>query len=458
MTNYRDSVLFKEETYTVEKAMAVQVWIGEKPENPNERKAIIALAKGLDRLEGLYLMIANFSVGGHTIDIVVIKHDAIFLIEMKHCDGKVFGSVNGRWKVAGPTGSVKWLNQGRKNPYNQVISYYYALRNFLHNNRLEFLSEQKASMVNFRSCKRVIVISPTLEEGSEVKLDWRVAIKGLDELPTYLVTERTDEIVLSDNEIQAIPRLLNCELWTEVNQLVAGVMPNWETTPSEPPPPPEVVPVEAPVSPIAAPATGQEEWREHLRRSSQRTTLLVMGWATLLVLLGVLWLQRQDREQPLAVIDTTSTALVATPPVFPASPLPLDCVGSSSQTVIKQRDETYIWRSVTGQVIEPPFVSVSLEQVKLCPGTIIIDWSVLNRTDGIIQMGLANRNFVIRDNSGTTYQIREDQPPLRVRQDHTATASIVIDRGISPNATSMTIEIVSEPFNRQIYTIQLPTP
>jgi hypothetical protein len=46
--------------------VAVQVWIGEKPDNPNERKAIIALANGLDRLEGLYVMVANFSVGGRT--------------------------------------------------------------------------------------------------------------------------------------------------------------------------------------------------------------------------------------------------------------------------------------------------------------------------------------------------------------------------------------------------------
>ena len=53
--------------------MAVQVWIGEKPDNPNERKAIIGLANGLDRLEGLYVMLANFSVGGRAVDLVILK-------------------------------------------------------------------------------------------------------------------------------------------------------------------------------------------------------------------------------------------------------------------------------------------------------------------------------------------------------------------------------------------------
>ena len=76
--------------------VAVQVWIGEKPENPNERKAIIALASGLDRLDGLYIMLANFSVGGHTIDLVILKRDAVFVLELKHCDGRVFGGVNGQ--------------------------------------------------------------------------------------------------------------------------------------------------------------------------------------------------------------------------------------------------------------------------------------------------------------------------------------------------------------------------
>jgi hypothetical protein len=115
--------------------MAVQVWIGEKPEHANERRAIMALARGLDRLDGLYLILANFSVGGRNIDLVIIKQDGIFIIELKHCDGKVFGDVNGPWFVEGSNGERKRLNPGRKNPYNQVISYYYNLVNFLNDHR-----------------------------------------------------------------------------------------------------------------------------------------------------------------------------------------------------------------------------------------------------------------------------------------------------------------------------------
>ena len=138
--------------------MAVQVWIGEKPEHPNERRAIMSLANGLERLDGLHLILANFSIGGRTVDLVIIKHDAIFIVELKHCDGRVIGSVNGPWFVEGRNGERKRLNPGRKNPYNQVISYFHALTNFLNEHRREFLSEPKANDIAFRTCKRVVVI------------------------------------------------------------------------------------------------------------------------------------------------------------------------------------------------------------------------------------------------------------------------------------------------------------
>lgn len=60
--------------------MAVQVWIGEKPEHANERRAIMALARGLDRLDGLYLILADFTVGGRSIDLVIVKQDGVSLL------------------------------------------------------------------------------------------------------------------------------------------------------------------------------------------------------------------------------------------------------------------------------------------------------------------------------------------------------------------------------------------
>lgn len=439
--------------------MAVQVWIGEKPEHPNERKAIIALANGLDRLEGLYLMLANFSVGGNTIDLVIIKHDAVFIIEMKHCDGRVFGSVNGRWKVVSASGSVKWLNQGRKNPYNQVIAYYYAFRNFLHDHRLDFMSEQKASMTDFRACKRLIAIAPTLEDGSEVSLDWRVTVKGLDELPTYLVTERSDEINMTDSEIQAIPRLLNCAPWDEVNNLVAGVMPVWSETPSEPPPlgVPPVPDVVAGADDVAEPVVPPPlTWSQRIAHSSRRTRFNILGWAVVVVMLMLLFVRGPD-----VIFISSATAPSAVPvgvlPALAASPTPNGCVSTFAQTVRKERDAvSNIWQTIASRSPSNPYVAVTLERVEFCPTRIILHWSVQNQTHGIVQMGLNNNNITVSDTSGIKYRLREERKVIRVRQEKTGTGSIAIERAVNPNATTLTIEVLNEPFSRQLWTVQVP--
>ena len=57
--------------------MAVQIWIGEKPEHPNERRAITQLATQLARLDGLYVVMVNFSVGGRTVDVVLTQGIAL---------------------------------------------------------------------------------------------------------------------------------------------------------------------------------------------------------------------------------------------------------------------------------------------------------------------------------------------------------------------------------------------
>jgi hypothetical protein len=439
--------------------VAVQVWIGEKPEHPNERKAIIALANGLDRLEGLYLMLANFSVGGNTIDLVIIKHDAIFIIEMKHCDGRVFGSVNGRWKVVSASGSVKWLNQGRKNPYNQVIAYYYSFRNFLHDHRLEFMSEQKASMTDFRACKRLIVIAPTFEDGSDVVLDWRVTVKGLDELPTYLVTERSDEINLTDSEMQAIPRLLNCAPWDEVNNLVAGVMPSWSEIPSEPPPllplPVEVeVEVEPPPEP---PPPAPLTWTQRVAGSSRRTRFNVLGWAVVVVLLTLIFVRGPDIIFIPPEPTPPLSAAVGTLPALGVSPTPNGCVATYAQTVRKERNPvSNQWQTIASRPTASPHVAVTLERVEFCPTRIILHWSVQNHTAGIVQMGLNNNNITVSDTSGVNYRLTEERQVIRVRQEKTGSGSITIGRAVNSNATTLTIEVLNEPFGRQLWTVQVP--
>ena len=40
------------------------------------------------------------------VDLVVLKQNGIFVVDLKHCEGKVVGGINGDWKIVNPQGDV----------------------------------------------------------------------------------------------------------------------------------------------------------------------------------------------------------------------------------------------------------------------------------------------------------------------------------------------------------------
>jgi hypothetical protein len=447
--------------------MAVQVWIGEKPEHANERRAIMALAKGLERLEGLYLILANFSVGGRNVDLVIVKNEAIFIIELKHCDGRVLGSVNGHWFVEGRNGERKRINPGRKNPYNQVISYFHALTNFLNEHRRSFLSEHKSNSIDFRTCKRVVVIAPLIAPDSEIEVDWKVELKGLDELPAYLVTERSSEIDLTDEEMLAIPELLHCTPWQEINALIAGVLPSVEVAidPENPPPPPP--------APEPAPTPVEEPPRRTIAQQVARVFRTNLGrfalaMSVLAVILLVALLTRPVQivvPQP----DQPNLAGVTSEPEQSFFSAGLEsnanCIWSGQQLVSKRWDkESQSWASVTVDGTssdEQPEVVVALEQVAYCDSTITFTWRVRNNSDRAVEFPLRSDNIWISDALGNEYAIADDasRPAvLRVTPGNEGRGTAVVPHSLSQNATSLLVRLKSQPFGEASFIVTLTPP
>ncbi len=420
--------------------MAVQVWIGEKPEHPQERRAILSLAQTLEKLEGLFLILSNFSVGGRSIDLVIIKHDAIVIIELKHCDGRVIGSVNGPWIVEGRNGEQKRLNPGRKNPYNQVISYFHALTNFLNEHRREFLSEQKANTIDFRTCKRLIVIAPRIEEGSQLDLDWKVEVRGLDELPAYMITERSSEIELTEEEMLAIPKLLHCTPWTELNEVV-------QEERSSPPTP----------APIA--------WQLRLQQALQTTTgRLAIGFATLGLVLLLFLIFRPLPPIPRA--DAPITILSAGTPaegdVIGFNTIISQCRWNGYQLVSKRWDTpSQTWQNVAVSEVttgSSPDIIVALEQIDACGDQIEITWSVQNNTSRPVSLPLRNDNLKISDGLGNDYPIADDDSrpgtitaPPGSRQRGVAVAR----RQLAANANTLRITLLQQPFGEASFIVAL---
>lgn len=456
--------------------MAVQVWIGEKPEHPNERRAIMALANGLDRMDGLYLILANFSVGGRSIDLVIIKQDAVFIIELKHCDGKVFGDVNGPWFVESANGDRKRLNPGRKNPYNQVISYFYSLTNFLNDHRRDFLSAHKADSVDFRTCKRVVVIAPTIQEGSRIDLDWKVELRGLDELPAFLVTERSSEIDLTEGEMLAIPDMLNCTRWKEVNDIIDGVLPTWETvaTPEEimaaPPPVPEPAPVVVPepqeVASVASePASSPTFWNKTWRALSTTTGRIAVGMATLAAVLLVLLMLRPvrvintpDGPSPL-IISTSEAAGGVLGGGIGAQPE--QCVWKGYQSVRKHWDagsNAWVTLGQSSAADPSPDIVLTLEQVDFCGSEIKLTWSVRNNSGQSIDLPLQSETISIRDPLNNNYTIDEgrSQPTtLRVEPGKQGRATVVVPQPVNQNAISLKVTLKSDAVGEATWLVAL---
>jgi hypothetical protein len=468
--------------------MAVQVWIGEKPEHPNERRAIMALAQGLDRLDGLYLILANFSVGGRTVDLVIVKHDAIFIIELKHCDGRVIGSVNGPWFVEGRNGERKRLNPGRKNPYNQVISYFHALTNFLNEHRREFLSAQKANDIDFRTCKRVVVIAPTMQEGSEIELDWKVELKGMDELPSYLITERSSEIELTDEEMLAIPAMLHCTPWHEINTVLQGVIadPAVAADPTDPAAlaavaaaatpatgaPDDaaaVAPVEPPPQEAAEPAAQPAPatfWGRVGHALSTTMGRVAVAMAALAAILFLALLLRPTREIPLADAPPAPLPEVTGVPTGGAGAAVAAladpaCHWSGSQLVGKRYDTTSrSWLSVAegGAAAAPAEIVVALEQVSTCSDEIRLTWSVQNNSDRAIEFPLRSDNIRISDGLGNEYRIDDsasDPQAVRVAPGAQERGTAVVSRPLSRSATSLLVRLKEQPFGEASFVVAL---
>ncbi|MFM2031983.1 MAG: hypothetical protein RLZZ297_748, partial [Chloroflexota bacterium] len=341
--------------------MAVQVWVGEKPETPHERRALTQLASAFARLDGLYIILANFSVGGRTLDLVVLKHDGIFVVELKYCDGRVIGDVNGPWFVENANKERKRINPGRKNPYNQVMTYYYSFSNFLNDHRSEIVGNRD---VDVRPMRRLVAIAPYLHPESQIDTDWKVQVIGFDALALYVFTERSSDMHWSDAELVRIPTILHCTRWEEIEQLV--------------------------IPEAAAPTRTLPPFVTQLL--STWTGQALIGVSVVLVLLAILTVANTfgARIVTLQAVDATPATQAD------ASLLPLTrsatCRWLPAQTIARARGSDGSWQSVpVGAVAD---ALLTLTKVESCDGEIHVGFTILQTTTDLdVRIPLDNEHL-----------------------------------------------------------------
>jgi hypothetical protein len=413
--------------------MAVQIWIGEKPEHPNERRAIMQLASSLARLDGMYIIMANFSVGGRTIDVVVMKQEGIFVVELKHCDGRVIGDVNGPWFVENANKERKRINPGRKNPYNQVITYYYALTNFLSEHRQSIVGSRP---VEVRSVRRVVAIAPNLHPDSQIESDWKVQVMGLDALPLHIFTERSADMSWSDEELQRIPQLLNCTRWDEIENLVLSE-----------------------ISPTAAvPITRFRPLLSQLLSTWTGQALIAMSILLLAVALVFTLNTTGTRLMTLPAMPATVTAVSGNAIVPTATDVLCDWRDVQTIARIRQADGT--WQSVSAGESAADAL-LTLTQVRTCDGEIRISLTVKNNTTDLdVRIPLDETHVLIRDSVGTDYQVAvtQSQPAvMQIMPGQSVDGTVVVDRSLHPNAVTLRVTLTQIPFGDASWVVPLVT-
>lgn len=207
--------------------MAVELWMGAEFEHAHEMKALRAVLHQLvDRFgedKSLYLLLANFFCDGEEIDLAVVKKRAIVVIELKECDAPVIGGPNGPWRIQGDSA----LNEGqRRNPYQQVRQYRYALMNYLTRHRYDFLAQQKAHQAKFEHISALVAFSPTMSPDSAIEISKRdrkwFGVVGLDHLWTEIKDRRSPEIHLNQGDARKLAaQVLKLERY-EISDYLAG--------------------------------------------------------------------------------------------------------------------------------------------------------------------------------------------------------------------------------------------
>jgi len=198
--------------------MSFEVWTG-KPDfdHPHEEEAAERAIHALEELYGesrdFCFLVLNFHCGGEDFDALVLKRKAILIIDFKDCNKPVVGGANGNWHVKGDSSAV--LNEGRRNPYQQVRDYRYALMRYLDEHRSSFLSPQKASQASFEHVSSVVCITPDKHPDSEFDIDFGkerwFRVVGLPELADLVKRERSPQISLNKTEARKFVKdVLHC--------------------------------------------------------------------------------------------------------------------------------------------------------------------------------------------------------------------------------------------------------
>ena len=152
--------------------MSIKVWIGREFETQHEREqvaeVVCCLRNAFEKTADQINLLCNFEFGDASVDLAVLKADALIVVDLKTANGAVKGGANGPWTFSDPSGVVVEMNKGRgrnKNPFIQMRNYRHSAISFLQKHASKFMNNQQLGCLKCidRFVKANVLLFPSLE-------------------------------------------------------------------------------------------------------------------------------------------------------------------------------------------------------------------------------------------------------------------------------------------------------
>ncbi len=186
--------------------MPVELWIAKELDTYYEREALDRFMTDMEAYFGqsdtLYLVLADYVIDGRQVNLTVLKHDAITIIELKECADPFEAFENQRWL----TTNGRTLGSRGLNPFQQVKQYRIKWFDVLKRNRHSFRCLANTHDDRpFWQARALVTVSPALHPKTKnhisSKHNFWFKLCGLDELARQVSFETSKWLNFSDDEL-----------------------------------------------------------------------------------------------------------------------------------------------------------------------------------------------------------------------------------------------------------------
>lgn len=192
--------------------MSVELWYGVKPSNFAEQSVLVDMYNYLQSRPEHFTLMASFHAGNSgEMDLMILKRDALLLVELKHYWGKVTGQRDGDWTFARDGGGEGKMG----NPFRQIRMAHHRWMDWCKAKASEWMQQaDNPAMLKLLEPFEYVVFFPDLHLDSKIDVGVHpVQVMGLPKFRAELVIRSKEGLDLNREDRQRLPQFLGLKRW-----------------------------------------------------------------------------------------------------------------------------------------------------------------------------------------------------------------------------------------------------